>query len=104
MFHRIMDPIQSAAGRTEAQPDGYLAFVPDVLPPHPPLHFAEEDLAVQSSASDALGRLAAMGGLIPNLDLFGGMYIRKEALLSSQIEGIECTLDDVIVFEEQGET
>jgi Fic family protein len=98
-----MNPIQSTAGRTEQQPDGYLAFMPNVLPPNPPLQFSEGDLALQSSASDALARLASIADQIPNVDLFGGMYVRKEALLSSQIEGIECTLDDVIVFEETDE-
>src|SRR5258708_1125600 len=95
-----MDAIQSSAGRTVPQPDGYLAFVPSLLPPSPDLQFNEKSAALQSEASAALGRLQAIGDSIPNRDLFLGMYVRKEAVLSSQIEDIECTLDEVLQFEE----
>lgn len=95
-----MEAFQSSAGRTVPQPDGYLAFVPSVLPPRPELQFDEKSAALQSEASAALGRLQAIGESIPNRDLFLGMYVRKEAVLSSQIEDIECTLDEVLRFEE----
>lgn len=58
---------------------------------------------MHAQASASLGVLQGVGDSIPNRDLFLGMYVRKEALLSSQIEDIECTLDDVLRFEEGGE-
>jgi Fic family protein len=99
-----MHPIQSATGRTVPQPDGFLAFIPDVLPPRPELRFDEASTALQAEASAALGRLRGIGEVIPNRDLFVGMYVRKEAILSSRIEDIECTLDDVLKFEEDEES
>lgn len=95
-----MEAFQSPAGRTIPQPDGYLAFVPSLLPPLPELQFDEKSAALLSEASAALGRLQAIGESIPNPDLFLGMYVRKEAVLSSQIEDIECTLEEVLQFEE----
>ena len=95
-----MEPFQSSAGKTVAQPDGYLAFVPSVLPPMPELAFDEKGAALQADAAAALGRLQGIGQAVPNPDLFLGIYVRKEAVLSSQIEDIECTLDDVLRFEE----
>lgn len=93
-------PISSTAGKTAPQPDGYLAFIPSLLPPQPELTFDEQAAALQAEASSALGRLKGIGEAVPNRDLFLGMYVRKEAILSSQIEDIECTLDDVLRFEE----
>ena len=81
------------------QPGGYRAFIPAPLPPDPPL---EMDVAMVQLLSDAdlnLGRLDAVSLLVPNPDLFVAMYVRQEALLSSQIEGTQCTLEDVLQFE-----
>lgn len=83
-----------------AQATGYLAYVPAELPPDPPLTLDGEAIDLLSKADQALGKLDGVGTLIPNPDLFVGMYVRKEALLSSQIEGIDSTLDEVIRFEE----
>lgn len=94
-----MEPMQSRAGRTVAQATGYLAYVPAPLPPEPPVQLDAEGVHLLSRADQALGRLEGIATLLPNPDLFVGMYVRKEALLSSQIEGIESTLDEVIRFE-----
>lgn len=52
-----------------------------------------------ATAAEALGRLDGAAARIPDVDLFLGMYVRREALLSSQIEGTDCTLDDIFTFE-----
>lgn len=83
-----------------AQATGYLAYIPTPLPPDPPLELAAEAIGLLSRADQALGKLDGVATLLPNPDLFVGMYVRKEALLSSQIEGIDSTLDEVIRFEE----
>ncbi len=98
-----MEPMQSRAGRTVAQATGYLAYVPAPLPPEPPVQLDAEGVHLLSRADQALGRLEGIATLLPNPDLFVGMYVRKEALLSSQIEGIESTLDEVIRFEQGDE-
>lgn len=83
-----------------AQATGYLAYVPAPLPPDPPLDIDRETIDLLSRADQSLGKLDGVATLLPNPDLFVGMYVRKEALLSSQIEGIDSTLDEVIRFEE----
>ena len=83
-----------------AQASGYLAFVPAPLPPDPSVAFDAEAIELLSRADQALGKLDGVATLLPNPDLFVGMYVRKEALLSSQIEGIDSTLDEIIRFEE----
>jgi len=83
-----------------AQASGYLAYVPAPLPPDPAVTLDGEAIDLLSRADQALGKLDGVATLLPNPDLFVGMYVRKEALLSSQIEGIDSTLDEVIRFEE----
>jgi Fic family protein len=95
-----MEAMQSRAGRTTAQASGYLAYIPASLPPDPPIALDGETIELLSKADQAVGKLDGIASLLPNPDLFVGMYVRKEALLSSQIEGIESTLDEVIRFEE----
>lgn len=95
-----MEPMQSRAGRTMPQATEYLAYLPAPLPPEPPVELSPETIGLLSRADQALGRLDGIAGLLPNPNLFVGMYVRKEALLSSQIEGIDSTLDEVIRFEE----
>src|SRR5438270_2578385 len=99
-----MEPMQSRAGQTVAQPTGYLAYIPARLPPEPALALDAETIDLLSRADQALGKLEGIATptIFPNPNLFVGMYVRKEALLSSQIEGIDSTLDQVIRFE-QGE-
>lgn len=87
------------AGRYEPQAGGYSAFIPKPLPPDPPV---EIDAALQqllSKADRALGRLDGSIRTLPNADLFVFMYVRKEAVLSSQIEGTQSSLNDVLEAE-----
>lgn len=98
-----MEAMQSRAGKTVTQASGYLAYVPAGLPPEPGITLDGEGTDLLSRADQALGKLDGIATLLPNPDLFVGMYVRKEALLSSQIEGINSTLDEVIRFEEGDE-
>lgn len=75
------------------------AYVPPPLPPIPPLILSDSLLHDLSEADRAIGRLDGVAMLLPNKALFLYMYIRKEAVLSSQIEGIQSTLDDLLRFE-----
>ena len=99
-----MQNLNSRCGRTHTQSTGYTAFVPNPLPPNPPLAYDAEMIRLLSEADLALGSLAGVASLLPNPDLFVAMYVKKEAVLSSQIEGIQCTLDDVLVQESTIET
>jgi Fic family protein len=84
------------AGTFVQQPSGYVSFKPAPLPPEPPVAIDEELLGLLSEADQALGRLDGMVRLIPDPDLFVGMYVRREAVLSSQIEGTQSTLEDLL--------
>ena len=97
-----MQPMQSSAGKTQQAPDGYLAFFPNPLPPHPELVLDAEGVRALTDAEFHLGQLARMAKSIPNPDLFVGMYVRREALLSSRIENITCSLDEVLEYEAGG--
>jgi Fic family protein len=74
----------------------YQSFVPAPLPPAPPLVFDGEMVELLVNANKQIALLSGIASRIPNVDLFVTMYIRKEALLSSQIEGTQATLDDVL--------
>jgi len=87
------------AGRYVAQPQGYRAFVPAPLPPQPPVQLHGELQALLSQADQALGRLDGSIQTLPDPDLFVFMYVRKEAVLSSQIEGTQSSLQDVLAAE-----
>ncbi len=86
----------SRAGRFVTQPSGYRAFVPAPLPPDPPLDLDGGTLALLSQADVALGRLDGVVKVIPDPDFFISMYVRREAVLSSQIEGTQSTLEDLL--------
>lgn len=94
-----MNPMQSTAGRTRTEPEGYLAFHPNPLPPHPAFSLDEEGVLALANADHHLGQLAGKALSIPDPDLFVGMYVRREAILSSEIENISCTLDEVLRYE-----
>lgn len=83
-------------GRYITQPTGYKAFIPTPLPYVPPLRYDEALQALLSDADRELAHLDAATELLPNPDLFVGMYVRKEAVLSSQIEGTQASLMDVL--------
>jgi len=89
----------SRSGRIIRQPEGYRAFIPEPLPPTPPIRMDDEMLDLLSKADRALGRLDGSIETIPNPDLFVFMYVRKEAVLSSQIEGTQASLEDLLVYE-----
>ena len=74
----------------------YKAFQPAPLPPSPPIDINEEIALLLGNAHRMLGKLDGISEQIPDIDLFIAMYVRKEALLSSQIEGTQATLDDIL--------
>lgn len=75
------------------------AFVPAPLPPTPPLDLAGRRARQHDEALLACGRLDAMTALLPDPDLFLYAYVRREAVLSSQIEGTQSSLSDLLLFE-----
>ena len=79
------------------------AFVPPPLPPNPPIEVLPVLLERLGQAERALGRLDGITALIPRHDLFLYMYVRKEAVLSSQIEGTQSTLSDLLRFETEAQ-
>jgi len=74
----------------------YHSFRPAPLPPIPPIEYDDEISSMLIQANRRVALLDGLSSRIPNMDLFVAMYIRKEALVSSQIEGTQCTLDDVL--------
>lgn len=74
----------------------YQSFRPAPLPPNPPIALSGELVAKLVEANKKLAALDGLSARIPNMDLFVSMYVRKEALLSLQIEGTQCTLDDIL--------
>ncbi len=87
------------AGRYEFQIPGYHAFIPAPLPPRPALDLTVDIVALLEEANQALGRLDGSTRILPGQDLFVTMYVRKEAVLSSQIEGTQSSLDDLLAAE-----
>lgn len=92
-------PGMKRAGQYVKQPAGYRAFIPASLPPDPPLEFDLPLIRMLSRADQALSRLDGLTQTLPDPDLFVAMYVRNEAVYSSQIEGTQSTLDDVLEFE-----
>lgn len=92
------------AGRYVMQSAGYRAFLPASLPPDLPIAIGDEMLALLSEADGALGRLDGVSELLPDPDLFVFMYVRREAVLSSQIEGTQASLIDLLEFEAERAT
>lgn len=77
----------------------YQAFVPAALPPNPPLKLTGADHDLIERANRALGKLDGMTSLLPDTSLFIYAYVRKEALVSSQIEGTQSSFSDLLLFE-----
>ena len=92
-------PQQGRAGGYVRQRSGYRAFIPSPLPPAPPVEMDGPMQMLLSQADVALGRLDGSIQTLPNPDLFTFMYVRKEAVLSSQIEGTQSSLQDVLTAE-----
>jgi Fic family protein len=82
-----------------AGPEGYAVFVPHPLPPSPQLEISPRIHELLDRANQALGRLDGVTLLLPDPDQFLYTYIRKEAVLSSQIEGTQSSLSDLLLFE-----
>ncbi len=74
----------------------YKSFMPNPLPPVPPIELTEDIVSLLVKANAGLAVLEGVASRIPNVDLFVSMYVRKEALMSSQIEGTQATLEDVL--------
>lgn len=87
------------AGVYVEQPGGYRAFVPKPLPVDPAIAIDYQLADLLSEANRALGRLDGSAEILPNPDLFVAMYVRKEAIMSSQIEGTQASLEDVLSYE-----
>jgi Fic family protein len=85
--------------RSTVAGEGYEAFVPFPLPPDPPLVLDMEHMNLMEQANRALGRLDGISTLLPEPTLFLYFYVRKEAVLSSQIEGTQSSLSDLLMFE-----
>jgi Fic family protein len=87
------------AGHYQRHPNGYRCFLPAPLPPNPPVQLGGRLQPLLSQADRALGRLDGSIQTLPNPDLFVLMYVRKEAVLSSQIEGTQSSLQDLLAAE-----
>jgi Fic family protein len=74
------------------------AFLPPPLPPEPPVRL-DSLQSLLEQANQSLGRLDGLASILPNLSLFIYAYVRKEAVLSSQIEGTQSSLSDLLLFE-----
>lgn len=94
-----MNVSSARAGRYVQQPTGYRAFIPNPLPPDPAVVISPDMQVLLSQADRALGRLDGSIQTLPHPDLFVFMYVRKEAVLSSQIEGTQSSLQDVLAAE-----
>jgi Fic family protein len=93
------DSLTTRAGRYVSQPTGYRAFIPAPLPPDPQVDLSGLLRDQLSEADHALGRLDGAVLTLPSPDLFVFMYVRKEAVLSSQIEGTQSSLQSVLAAE-----
>ena len=84
------------SGRYVKQADNYRAFIPASLPPDPPIQLSGKLLLLISEADQAIARLDGSTLTLPDPDLFVFMYVRREAVLSSQIEGTQSSIQDVL--------
>ncbi len=91
-----MELTSTRAGIIRRTVSGYEAFIPKRLPPDPPIVFDMEIQNLLSQADRKLGRLDGITETLPNPDLFVAMYVKKEAVLSAQIEGTQASLADVL--------
>ena len=96
------ETLRTRAGRYIRQMEGYSAFIPVPLPPAPSINMNGNLTRLLSDADRALGRLDGVTTILPNPDLFVAMYVKQEAVFSSQIEGTQSTLEDVLQYEAGG--
>jgi Fic family protein len=103
MSSRFVDrQTNTRAGTYVRQPTGYEAFIPVPLPP-PDLQLSPDFLKRLSAADRALARLDGAASILPEPDLFVFMYVRREATMSSQIEGTQASLVDLLEYEAEVE-
>lgn len=95
--------MKNRAGYFMKQLSNYQSFVPAKLPPDPEILFDPELLKLLSDADRKLGRLDGITQILPNPELFVAMYVQKEAVLSSQIEGTQASLTDVLDIDTNSE-
>lgn len=95
------DFIATDAGRLVQTPQGFWAFVPAPLPPN--LEYSPELVRMLSRADAALSELSGLGKLLPNPHLLIAPWLRREAVLSSRIEGTRASLSDVLIDEVGGD-
>jgi Fic family protein len=101
-LRRIMKRgLQGKLASQGSSPEPFKSFVPKCLPPTPSIEFSPELLGLMERASLAVGRLDGLARLLPDLQLFLYFYVRKEAVLSSQIEGTQSSLSELLLFESQ---
>lgn len=98
---RPEDFSKNAPGRVLRDPNGYWTFEPDPLPPH--LTFDAGLVKQLTEADRALGELAGVGSMLPNPHLLIGPFLRREAVLSSRIEGTVTRLEQLLLFEAGGD-
>jgi Fic family protein len=79
----------------------FKAFVPNPLPPVPPLELGAEHFDRLERANRALGKLDGLSRFLPDVSLFVYWFVRKEAVLSSQIEGTQSSLSDLLLYEQK---
>ena len=87
----------SPSGMVMKTAPGYWAFVPNPLPPS--IEYDPETVRLLSEADRGMGNLAGIGQLLPNPHLLIAPYVRREAVLSSRIEGTQASLSDLLYFE-----
>jgi len=87
------------AGYLVEQSGKYRVFIPKPLPPEPPLTMDDELIDLLSRANLSIARFDGLTANLPNRDLFVAMFVKKEALMSSQIEGTQASLEGVLEFE-----
>ena len=91
-----MKQTSDRAGIIRKNIEGYAAFVPKRLPPDPPIEITPAMMNLLSLADRKLGRLDGITQILPNPELFVAMYVKKEAVLSAQIEGTQASFIDVL--------
>jgi Fic family protein len=95
----VKRPLQGRYVKVASAGESFNAFVPAPLPPRPPLEWTTALRTRIDAALLALGRLDAVTDLLPNADLLLYSFVRKEAVLSSMIEGTQSSLADLLLFE-----
>jgi Fic family protein len=95
--------IRETGAKVSRSLDGkkYMAFIPKPLPPSPALEMSHELYDLLEKANRALGRLDGVTTILPDAYLFTYFYLRKEAVLSSQIEGTQSSLSELLLFESE---